>query len=118
VKSMETTGYILYISSKFGKFPANIRVVVAREAYREAWLKVPSPVVALPAVYLVNRGPYRGTTLYLHTFDRVLRTRKLNGPYPFHPQANTFYVLWLEMRGPHYKNATNNYKKPFFKFFL
>jgi uncharacterized membrane protein YbaN (DUF454 family) len=37
------------ISSKFGKFPINIRVVVAREAYKVAWLLVPSAVVALPA---------------------------------------------------------------------
>ena len=52
------------ISSKFGKFPVNIRVVVATEAYREAWLQGPSAVVALPAACLVNTGPYRGTTLF------------------------------------------------------
>jgi hypothetical protein len=55
---------IYAISSKFGKFPENIRVVVAREAYREAWLQGPSAVVALPAACLVNAGPYKGITLY------------------------------------------------------
>jgi hypothetical protein len=52
------------ISSKFGKFPVNIRVVVAREAYKVAWLQGPSAVVSLPAACLVNTGPYRGTTLF------------------------------------------------------
>jgi hypothetical protein len=60
---MENTGHIRY-SSKSGKFPVNIRVVVAREAYREAWLQGPNAVVALPAACLLNTGPYKGTTLY------------------------------------------------------
>ena len=53
------------ISSKFGKFPVNIRVVVAREAYKETRLQGPSAVIALLAACLVNTGPYRGTTLSL-----------------------------------------------------
>jgi hypothetical protein len=53
-----------WISSKFGKFRVNITVVVAREAYREAWLQGPSAVVALPAACRVNTGPFMGTTLY------------------------------------------------------
>jgi hypothetical protein len=52
------------ISSKFGKFLVNIRVVVAREAYKVTWLQGPSAVVSLPAACLVNTGPYRGTTLF------------------------------------------------------
>jgi hypothetical protein len=40
---------IYAISSKFGKVPVNIRVVVAREAYKETGLQGPSAVVALPA---------------------------------------------------------------------
>jgi hypothetical protein len=54
---------IYAISSKFGEFPVNIRVVVAREAYKETWLQGPSAVVALPAACIVNTGLYRGTTL-------------------------------------------------------
>jgi hypothetical protein len=57
-QSIETTGHIRYISSKFGKFPVNLRVVVAREAYKEAWLQGPSAVVALQAACLVNTRPY------------------------------------------------------------
>jgi hypothetical protein len=55
---------IYAISSKFGKFPVNIRVGVAREAYKETWLQGPSAVVALPAACLVNTALYRDTTLY------------------------------------------------------
>jgi hypothetical protein len=51
------------ISSKFGKFPVNIRVVVAREAYG-GLVTGPSAVVALLAGCLVNTGPYKGITLY------------------------------------------------------
>jgi hypothetical protein len=60
---METTGHMRYISRKFGKFPVNVRVVVARKAYKESWLQVPSAVVALPVACLVNTGPYRDMTL-------------------------------------------------------
>jgi hypothetical protein len=63
-KYRDYRAYEVYaISSKFRKFPINIRVVVAREAYKEGWLQGPSAVVALPAAGLVNTGPYRGTTL-------------------------------------------------------
>jgi hypothetical protein len=34
-------------------------VVIAREAYKEAWLQGPSVVVALSAACLVNTGSYR-----------------------------------------------------------
>ena len=51
-------------------------MVVAREAYKEAWLQGSSAVVALPAACLVNtvqgltgEGHYDS----LYTFDRVLR---------------------------------------------
>jgi hypothetical protein len=57
---------IYAISSKFGKFPINIRVVVAREAYKERRS-------CLPAACLVNTGPYRAPRYILCTFDRVLR---------------------------------------------
>jgi hypothetical protein len=89
------------MTSKFGKFPVNIRVVVAREAYKETVLQGPSAVVALPAAcigkyralhrhYAIEGLPYqrRSSTnaadmgvlplfinypCSLHTFDRVLR---------------------------------------------
>jgi hypothetical protein len=51
------------ISSKFGKFPVNIRVA-SLEKPMEAWLQGSSAVVALPAACLVNTGPYRGATLF------------------------------------------------------
>jgi hypothetical protein len=51
------------ISSKCGEFLVKTRVLAAREAYKKFWLQVPSVIVALPAAYLVNTGPFRGTTL-------------------------------------------------------
>jgi len=63
VKSMERLQGIYAISSKFWKFPVNIRAVVARAACKDGWLRGPSAVVALPAACFVNTGPYRGNTL-------------------------------------------------------
>jgi hypothetical protein len=61
------------MSSKFGKFLVNTKVVVTREAYKEPWLQGPSADVALPAACRGNTGPYRALRYSLHTFDRVLR---------------------------------------------
>ena len=61
------------ISSKFGKFPVNIRVVVAREAYGGL---VTGPerrscsASGVPRKYRALQGHYA----IPHTFDRVLRT--------------------------------------------
>jgi hypothetical protein len=65
---------IYAISSKFGRFPVNISVVVAREACKQAWLQGPSAAIAPQAACLVNTVPYRAIRYSLHTFDWVLRT--------------------------------------------
>jgi hypothetical protein len=60
---------IYAISSKFGKFP-NIRVAVAREAYKEACPERRTySASSVPCKYRVLQGHYT----ILHTFDRVLR---------------------------------------------
>jgi hypothetical protein len=46
------------------KVPCKYQGGVAREAYKEAWQQDPSAVVALPAAWLVNTGPYRALTLF------------------------------------------------------
>jgi hypothetical protein len=47
-------------------------VVVASEAYKEAWLQGPSAIVALPAACLVNTSPYSGATVSLTPFASTL----------------------------------------------
>jgi hypothetical protein len=96
VKSIETTGHIRYISSKFGKFPVNIGVVVAREAYKEAWLQGPSAVIALPAACLVNTGPYRGTTLQSLSLRLAAKTYTSRGTLD-----SLSRPCWLSLKSPY-----------------